>query len=1256
VVALASAFVRLRPQADQAEFKREGQKAGQTAGDAAGKSYGDGFYRGADGKLRTANGKFATDAQRAAAGAGSGSGKAFGDGFYRDASGKLRQANGRFATDAQKAALGMGSGSGKQYASGFGKQLGGIKGQLKDAFAGAAGLFVPLGLAAAVGEIGKIGIAYEDNLNILKAVTGATGDQMDIVAQKARELGAATDLPGVSAAGAAEAMTELAKAGFTVQQSMDAAKGTLQLARVANMSEADAATIAANAVNAFGLAAKDTGFVVDELAAAANSSSLEISDASMSFKMAAAVYSSFQGSAVGSKEAITELNTAIAILGNNGIKGSDAGTSLKQMLLQLTGPTDQAKAQMALLAQRAAGATISLEQQNAVLHGSKKVRHEALEAIAKQNKGMKLEGDIAYDAAGRMRPLRDIIGLVTAGTKGMTQEERDYAVTQIFGADASRSVIALMKGGLPVYDKMRASIMQQGAAADFAAAKNAGLKGALDNVQSQVENAAISVYNAVRGPLTSGLNALASELPSAFAAVANFFGFLADHKTTILGTAYAVGILTLAVRAQAAANTVLAAGGVIKFLMAYASASKLAAAGQAILNVAMDANPIGLIIIAIGALVAAFVLLWKNSETFRTIVMGALNGIQIAAAAVAAWFTGTFLPAVQAVWNGIATGASWLWNNILKPVFNAMTAVLQGVVIPVVMFLYNGVFKPVFGFISMVVSAWWATTKAVLGAFVAFIQTFLIPIIQFLYANIFRPIFSAIGKIVEVAWYVIRIALAAFAGYLRVVIFPVIMFLWKNVVQPIFGLIGRTIQSWWNNIVRPVFAAFSVLFQRAGQAIQNVWAYAIKPTFSAISGFISKYVLPGFRLGVKGITEAWDKVKEAARKPVAFVVNKVMNPLIGGLNAVGKAVGLKDKISPIAGFASGGQIPGAPAPGGRDNRIASITGTGKAISVASGEFITNVRSTLANMGLIRAINSKRGKVTHDDVDPYLDGYSRGGPVGDGIGDLFTRLKNGAKGIGDFITDPKKALQKIAGAALDKVPGAGFVRDTVIAGGRRLINGAAAFIQNHLGLGGGIGGQSVLGGWKGMRALISQRFPGLGMISGPRPGAMTLTGNRSYHSMGRAVDYPAYRPLAQWIKGTYGARTKELITPWQDLNLHNGKPHTYTGAVWNQHNFAGGNAHVHWAAALGGLISKMSGVKVFDSGGAWAPGTIGVNTSGRTEYVDPNREGTSLGDLLDALEAILAKLGTLGVDVATGLKSNTSRAGVIARGRPAPGGA
>ncbi|MEV1321954.1 hypothetical protein AB0J14_38400 [Micromonospora arborensis] len=118
----------------------------------------------------------------------------------------------------------------------------------------------------------------------------------------------------------------------------------------------------------------------------------------------------------------------------------------------------------------------------------------------------------------------------------------------------------------------------------------------------------------------------------------------------------------------------------------------------------------------------------------------------------------------------------------------------------------------------------------------------------------------------------------------------------------------------------------------------------------------------------------------------------------------------------------------------------------------------------------------------------------------------------------------------------------------------------------------------------MSQVLRRAFPQLALISGFRAGSTTLSGSQSYHALNRAVDYPANRDMARWVFSNYKARTKEFISPFQEYNIHNGQRHTYTGAVWNQHNFAGGNAHNHWAMANGGVIPEP---------------VFGVGASGRT---------------------------------------------------------
>jgi hypothetical protein len=100
-----------------------------------------------------------------------------------------------------------------------------------------------------------------------------------------------------------------------------------------------------------------------------------------------------------------------------------------------------------------------------------------------------------------------------------------------------------------------------------------------------------------------------------------------------------------------------------------------------------------------------------------------------------------------------------------------------------------------------------------------------------------------------------------------------------------------------------------------------------------------------------------------------------------------------------------------------------------------------------------------------------------------------------------------------------------------------------------------------------RALV----PGIRVISKDRPGARTLSGNTSYHALGRAVDFAPSRKLAERWNQRYFRATKELISPWQSLNIHNGQRHSYSGAIYRQHS--GANAHDHIAMAGGGIIRE-----------------------------------------------------------------------------------
>lgn len=319
---------------------------------------------------------------------------------------------------------------------------------------------------------------FQSSMAMFETSASATTEEMQKARETAKALGADLTLPSTSASDAGAAMTELAKAGLTAKESMDAARGALQLAAAGNLGNAEAATIAAQALNAFSLDGTQATQVADMLAAAANASALEVRDVAEGFKMASSVFSSFQGPVVGNADAMYDLTTALSIMANAGIAGSDAGTSLKQTLLQLSGPTDKAKKLMVELA---------------------------------QNVG--LSGNLAYDAEGKMRSFRDIIDITKQATAGMTQEQRNFTITTIFGSDAMRSMITLMGAGAEGWDEMRSKITAQNSAASLAGVRMTGLNGIIAGLGSQVETLALEAFTPLL-PLLEEVGTAASTLVS----------------------------------------------------------------------------------------------------------------------------------------------------------------------------------------------------------------------------------------------------------------------------------------------------------------------------------------------------------------------------------------------------------------------------------------------------------------------------------------------------------------------------------------------------------------------------------------------------------------------------------------------------------------------------------------------------------------------------------------------------------------------
>jgi TP901 family phage tail tape measure protein len=317
-----------------------------------------------------------------------------------------------------------------------------------------------LGTSAALITLAKsVGLAakFSSTLNTFRVTAGATADEMTRVTETARQLGADVSLPGVSAQSAAEGMTELSKAGLSVQDSIDGVRGVLQLATAAGIDNAEATELAASALNAFGLAGDQAVRVADTLANAANDSQGSIVDIGTALSQSAAV-------ARQAGLSLEQTVAALTLFARAGLRGSDAGTSFRTALIRLINPTTKAQ----------------------------KVIDELGLNLRTATGGINLN---VFDEFAQK-------------TRDLTKAQRDQALAVIFGQDAIRGAAILARSGASGLNAQITSLEKTGTAANLAAARMSGLAGAAENLKNQLSTLGLALGNVVAGPLTLFANTI----------------------------------------------------------------------------------------------------------------------------------------------------------------------------------------------------------------------------------------------------------------------------------------------------------------------------------------------------------------------------------------------------------------------------------------------------------------------------------------------------------------------------------------------------------------------------------------------------------------------------------------------------------------------------------------------------------------------------------------------------------------------------
>lgn len=679
---------------------------------------------------------------------------------------------------------------------------------------GVAGLAIAAGIGLAV----KSAADFEQRMSGVQAVSGASAEEMDQLSKKALQLGKDTSF---SATDAASAIEELVKAGISVPDVMNgAADATVALAAAGEIDLPQAAAIASNAMNQFNLSAQQMPKVADLIAGAANASAIDVGDFGQSLSQVGAV-----ANLVGAS--FDDTAAAIALMGNAGIKGSDAGTSLKTMLTNLQ---PQTKKQADLMKQ--------------------------LGIITEDGK------NIFFDANGKLGDMADVAGILNRSLKGMTAAQKQATLTTLFGSDAVRAAAVFANEGAVGFSNMARS-MTKVTAADVAAKRLDNFKGSLEQMKGSLETAGIVIGQILLPALR--------KIVDAVTAVANkFLNLDQNTQELILGIIGIVGAALLVIAAVLKIiTTVQKVITILKALRLAFATTWLAALG-----------PIALIIVAVAAVIAIIVLLWKKSETFRNIVLAVWNAIKTGVQAVVDFFTGVVWPALQAVWNGIQTGASalagffvGLWNGIVSVTKTVWSAIA-------------GFFASLWSGVVGVFTAVWNTIVSIFTTFFNIIKTIITTYIN-VWVTIIMAVFNVLMGWWRTFWGIFGgVITAAFNLVLAVInlVTKAILFAISWVVQQVIAVVT----GWVKTVINLVTAGWNAV----SSATTKAWNATYKFISSVLSA-IRNFIVSVFNAVRSFITSVWNAIYSyvsarvtAIRNVVTSVFNAVRSFIISVFNAV----------------------------------------------------------------------------------------------------------------------------------------------------------------------------------------------------------------------------------------------------------------------------------------------------------------------------------------------------------------------------------
>lgn len=504
----------------------------------------------------------------------------------------------------------------------MGAPLAGLATKLKalaPAAAGAVGIF---GAANFFGDAVTKGREFDTVLGTIKAVSGATAEEMAKVNEKAKELGKDSELAGTSQSSAAQAMLSLTKGGLSVAEAMDAAKGSIQLAGAAMIDGGQAADIQVAAMSAFKLGAEDATRVADVLVNTANAAATDVPELAEALKYAAPAAGSLGVS-------LEDTNTMLGLFANQGIKGSMAGTAMAGTFTDLLAPSE------------------------------------------KSAKALKEMGIEALDADGKFVGLRAISGQLADAQKRMGNEAFIAASKVAFGETGVKFATTAAAAGAEGFDELREKLDKAGSAGDTAGSKLAGLNGAMEEVENALDGLKQSFYENVAPLLTTLAVKVANNVNSLTDGFNSVTKFMRENKPLADAFAAAVVGVSVGLAAWAVQQRIVAAGGMLGALKQLVVWTKLQTVAQGALNAVTALNPFAAIAVAITATVAALGFFLTKTETGQNLIAGFGETVKHVFSGLVAF--------IKPVWVSIVNDAKQAWSGIVNT-FNEVKGHIQPVI------------------------------------------------------------------------------------------------------------------------------------------------------------------------------------------------------------------------------------------------------------------------------------------------------------------------------------------------------------------------------------------------------------------------------------------------------------------------------------------------------------------------------------------------------------------------------------------------